>query len=104
MQLANIKERIATCLEKNLDTDRQKLLSDTPFTDLDYDSLTMAEIIFMLEDEFNVKFDNVSSNDYPTNLTDLAKQIQQLLPSGAEVSTASTVPVGTMLQPGAQQC
>lgn len=99
MQLAHIKERIAACLEKNLDTDRQKLLADTPFSELDYDSLTMAEVIFMLEDEFNVKFDNISSTDYPTNLTEVAKQVLQLLPAAAPAA-----PVGAMLQPGAQQC
>ncbi|HJV79437.1 MULTISPECIES: acyl carrier protein [Oxalobacteraceae] len=92
MQLANIKEKIAACLEKNLETDKQKLMSDTPFSELDYDSLTMAEVIFMLEDEFNVKFDNLSSTDYPTNLTELAKQMLQLMPAAS------------MLHPEAQQC
>ena len=80
MQIAEIREKIASCLQSNLDTDKQKLLSDTPFTDLDYDSLTMAEVIFMLEDEFGVSFDKLKSTDHPTNLTELARQMAQLLP------------------------
>jgi len=84
MERAELREKIADCLASNLDTDKGKLLSDVPFAELDYDSLTMAEVIFMLEDEFNVKFDDVKTSDYPTRLSELADQVLQLLPEAQQ--------------------
>ncbi|RZI40908.1 acyl carrier protein [Herbaspirillum sp. HC18] len=84
MELAELREKIADCLATNLDTDKNKLMSDAPFSELDYDSLTMAEIIFMLEDEFNVRFDDLKTSDYPSNLSELAAQVAQLMPEAQQ--------------------
>ena len=52
-------------LAKDHDLDAGSLTPDTPLADLTIDSLALIELIFTLEDRFNVVADNVPA-DLPT--------------------------------------
>lgn len=76
LKIDEVRNAIADMLFDLMDIDRQLALQDTPFSELhkDFDSLTFAELQFMLEDRFKMEFSNDDKNAIvPVNVTELAE-------------------------------
>jgi acyl carrier protein len=81
-------ERLSKILVKNYKVDPERLTLNEPLAELGIDSLGMAELLFFIEDEFNIKlpFDPVA---LPT-LGDAVSYIDGLLAAQHVTETPSS--------------
>ncbi len=81
-------DQIKDLIVKKLGVDRDKLVDDQPMTEFGIDSLSQAELLFEIEEHFNI---SVPENKYKIlTLKDLASAVSEILaaPSNAVVSGA----------------
>ena len=70
-------EHLSQMLVKNYKLDPARLTPDEPLEALGIDSLGMAELLFFIEDEFNVKLPSDASP--PATLGDAVRYVDALL-------------------------
>ena len=70
-------ETMKRIIVKDYELAPERLTPDTPLTDIDLDSLAITELIFALEDEFNVVAK--SNGQGMQTLGDIAAYIDQLI-------------------------
>lgn len=71
-----LREKLASLLHEQLGTDLKLLLDDIPFVELDYDSLTFAEIRMLIENDLQIPSQPWGGESIPLNLTQLAAAIR----------------------------
>ena len=78
----NTTERLQQLIHEKFDVELSKIVPDAPFADYDLDSLTVAELMFAIEDEFHVEVPDAAVPDIKS-LADMAKLLDQILPAKA---------------------
>jgi len=78
----NTIERLQNLIHDKFDVDKSKIDPDGPFADYDIDSLTLAELIFAIEDEFHVNVPDSAATSI-TTLRGLAQLLDELLAAQA---------------------
>ncbi|MBV8501916.1 MAG: acyl carrier protein [Paucibacter sp.] len=73
----NSIERLQDLIHDKFDVDKSKIDPDAPFADYDIDSLTLAELIFAIEDEFHVNVPDSAATSI-TTLRGLAQLLDEL--------------------------
>ncbi len=82
--VADVATRIAEIMQRTQGMDPQKLLSGTEFLALDrhFDSLSMVEVQLLIEETFDIEFDQKAFSDIskmPRNLQQLAQAVFEQL-------------------------
>ena len=75
-------ERLQDLIHDKFDVEKSKIEPDAPFADYDIDSLTLAELIFAIEDEFHVEVPDSAATSV-TTLRGLAQLLDELTPQAA---------------------
>ncbi|MFK0380226.1 acyl carrier protein [Pandoraea sp. NPDC090278] len=73
--IEEIRTKIANLVSETFGIDKEKIISDLNFIDIDgrFDSLAMLEMQIKIEEEFGVEFPSFSAGDeLPSNLRDLS--------------------------------
>ncbi len=73
----NSIERLQDLIHDKFDVDKSKMDADAPFADYNIDSLTLAELIFTIEDEFHVTVPDSAATSI-TTLRGLAQMLDTL--------------------------
>ena len=76
----NTTERLQRLIHEKFDVELSKIVPDVPFADYDLDSLTVAELMFAIEDEFHVEVPDAAVPSIQT-LADMAKLLDELTPA-----------------------
>ena len=63
----NTLQQVTELIHTKFDIDKATLLPDLPMADYGLDSLSLAELLFTLEEDFNIQFP-----DHPENIDTLA--------------------------------
>jgi acyl carrier protein len=75
--LEALRVRLAGMIERSIGTPSARLLADTPFLDLGYDSLDIVEIGILAENEFGLDLEGqVTGRNLPRHLSDVASVLQ----------------------------
>ena len=78
----NSIERLQDLIHEQFDVEKSKIDPDAPFATYDIDSLTLAELIFTIEDDFHVNVPDSAATSVST-LRGLAQLLDELLSSGS---------------------
>ena len=73
----NSIERLQDLIHTTFDVDKSRMDPDAPFASYDIDSLTLAELIFAIEDEFHVVVPDSAATTV-TTLRGLAQLLDEL--------------------------
>ncbi|MDY0745816.1 phosphopantetheine-binding protein [Paucibacter sp. R3-3] len=76
----NSIERLQDLIHDQFDVEKSKIDPDAPFATYDIDSLTLAELIFTIEDDFHVNVPDSAATSVST-LRGLAQLLDELLSS-----------------------
>lgn len=68
-------ERILLILKKEYKTDTSGFSAQTTLADTGLDSLSIADLLFEIEDVFNIKLDDLSPDQIPQQLSGLVSLI-----------------------------
>jgi acyl carrier protein len=69
----NTLTELKQLIHKSFDIDPETLLADAPLTDYGLDSLSLAELLFVVEDHFHIDF-----ADAPKDVTTLAGLVTRI--------------------------
>jgi acyl carrier protein len=79
----NTTERLQQLIHEKFDVELSKIIPDAPFAEYDLDSLTVAELMFAIEDEFHVSVPDAAVPNLQT-LADMAKLLDELTAAKVE--------------------
>jgi len=80
MPMNNI-EALKNLIHQQFGVDPEAIEPDAPFAQYDLDSLTLAELLFAIEDHFHVHVPDEAAGSV-TTLRELAKLVDGLAPAG----------------------
>ena len=83
----NSIERLQDLIHEQFAVDKNKIDPDAPFASYDIDSLTLAELIFTVEDDFHVNVPDSAASSVST-LRGLAQLLDELLSSAPAAQAA----------------
>lgn len=84
----NSIERLQDLIHDQFDVEKSKIDPDAPFATYDIDSLTLAELIFTIEDDFHVNVPDSAATSVST-LRGLAQLLDELLSSSPAAPQAA---------------
>ena len=74
----NTTERLQKLIHEKFDVELDKIVPNAPFADYDLDSLTVAELMFAIEDEFHIEVPDAAVPNIKS-LADMATLLDELL-------------------------
>jgi len=86
--MMNSIERLQDLIHEQFDVDKSKIDPDAPFATYDIDSLTLAELIFTIEDDFHVNVPDSAASSVST-LRGLAELLDELIGRSAQAAQAA---------------
>lgn len=69
------QENLAAKIAEKFNIDKDKILGDESFESMSFDSLAMAEILFTLEEDFNISVDESDFGEFPKCYSELVAMI-----------------------------
>lgn len=77
--MENIQERLITTIAKAIPLERQMVKADSTFDDLGIESLDLVNIVFEIEDEFDIEIPNDFNMADLNNVVDIKTAIETFL-------------------------